>query len=82
MSPQVPKEFLRGLGPRWHLDVQGHRDEVFAFYQPFHQAQLARLGPGAEIIETSRYGSHAKNEFEFYWPESRDDQSLAHEDNP
>jgi len=82
MSPQATQEFLRALGPQWHLDVQAHRDEVFAFYQPLHQARLARLGPGAKIIETIRYGPHTKNQFELYWPDGGNDQSLGHDDSP
>lgn len=81
MSTPSPKAFLQELGPRWHLDVQAHRDEVFNFYRPFHQTQLARLGPGSSVIETIQYGSHSNNAFEIYWPKVQNNQSLTKRTN-
>lgn len=77
MSRPSLQAFLRELGPRWHLDVQAHRDEVFNFYRPFHQTQLARLGSGSSVIETIQYGSHPNHAFEIYWPKVEHNPSPA-----
>jgi acetyl esterase/lipase len=63
--PADDRRRLLDIGPVWAQDVQGHRDVVFAAYQP-----LLERAPksGTEIVRNLAYGAHPRQVLDVYRP--------------
>ena len=67
MDAQLTR-FLTDMGPRWHLDVVGNGEQVFAFYEPYHQAESAKHPAVHHAPVTITYGTDERQQVDLYMP--------------